>query len=649
VLANEPHKAFGKSFKGAIAYCLEGHKDRLNPDRCAWTHVRNLPSDDPDLVAKMMRATAHRSVRCTEPVYHFSIDWAPNETPTQEQALDAAERILDRLGLSEHQVALFAHSPETDSTNHYHVHVVVNRIPLEEGPAWEKWKSKERLERATAEVAKEMGFEVVPGRHNRLLDEEVESLDPRPSKGEYQRARREGEKPMVAWSKERVGEMRASLAEAFREAASWDDLQQRLADHGVELQPKGQGLIITDGRGFMKLSQVHRDIRLPSLEKRFDERFSSFNERAEAAEEAAPAPPTSAGDQKREALLELSRTHGDLIMFRRLEQQKKEAGAELSAARYAARRATYGHNRAEARITEFEKRFDDTFKAVYDNPDKARTAFNAFAQGLKKQPTFLEKITALFTRKGASTDLGSALKRSLVPSELGSLKGYAFMGFKSADRKEAERQAKTLWRQYRGLLTTEARLNLKREEVALKNAALVDAEHTYQAAQRRLGSRKEQEQHRRTLFEARSRALARVTEQDIWRSDLPDDVKHELAAVWEERVQWQQVRQADAERHYQRYREPFDLWPERKVQQAEPSTPPSVPPAEEVEVSREPAPAVETEPQAAAQPEQPAPATKPGRYGAPLTEEEEARLRKFLPNLGKDKGKEEDRDIDLDR
>lgn len=149
------------TFHGAVSYNLRGH-DGTKQDKCAWHVMRNVPGDDPDLGATMMEATARLSSRVQMPAFHFSIDWHKDEQPTEEMSKRAAEAVLKRLGLADHQSIVFCHQDAA----HPHVHLVVNRVHPESGKAWAHWKSKERLEIAVRETAQELGFWAIEGRHD---------------------------------------------------------------------------------------------------------------------------------------------------------------------------------------------------------------------------------------------------------------------------------------------------------------------------------------------------------------------------------------------------------------------------------------------------------------------------------------------------
>lgn len=135
--------ARGTSFKGAGLYYLHD-KGASSAKRVAFTHTENLATDDPDRALRMMAHTAMRQNeikaanggartgrKLTYPVYAYSLSWAPDEAPTQDQMIEAARESLTALGLDRHEVLMVAHNDEPQP----HIHLIVNRVHPETGKA----------------------------------------------------------------------------------------------------------------------------------------------------------------------------------------------------------------------------------------------------------------------------------------------------------------------------------------------------------------------------------------------------------------------------------------------------------------------------------------------------------------------------------
>lgn len=266
----------GKGFKGVVTYLLKGEKGRKNdPARVAWTDVRNLATDDPELAPGLMRATASLNRRCNAPVYHFVISWHHDEHPTDTIMQQVADNTCRDLALEEHQRLYVAHA----DTRHKHLHIVVNRIHPETHKAWNRRQDWVRIERSLADQAREYGFDYVPGRHN---EPEYEA-EPRGERdGAFQRAKRLGLEKVPAWSEDRVRAERGDLAEMFVQARSWEELDAAVAERGMMLVRKGQGLVLADPEGTVKVSSLGKGLGLKRLEAQFGEGRADHLGRREA-------------------------------------------------------------------------------------------------------------------------------------------------------------------------------------------------------------------------------------------------------------------------------------------------------------------------------------------------------------------------------
>lgn len=139
----------GSSFKGAFAYYLhdkreEGEQVRDSSDRVSWTETRNLMTDNPETASKIMAATAldqerlkreagikNTGRKSPNSVYAYSLAWHPDEAGKIDRAemLRAADASLKAIGAHDRQAVIIAHNDEP----HPHVHVVVNRVSMDDG------------------------------------------------------------------------------------------------------------------------------------------------------------------------------------------------------------------------------------------------------------------------------------------------------------------------------------------------------------------------------------------------------------------------------------------------------------------------------------------------------------------------------------
>ena len=177
----------GASFKGVVDYCLseglarEDERDDLRGEdhgqdkagRVAWSETRNVAAEDPRQAARVMAATASRSEELKElagvkaggralekPVCHYSLSWAKDEKPSLKEVGRAVTESLEKMGLADRQAVMIAHR----DTAQPHVHVVVNRVSVEDGRAAKLGNSYLKLSRWAEGYEREQGHIRCPQR-----------------------------------------------------------------------------------------------------------------------------------------------------------------------------------------------------------------------------------------------------------------------------------------------------------------------------------------------------------------------------------------------------------------------------------------------------------------------------------------------------
>jgi hypothetical protein len=146
-----------KDFTWLVGYLL-GQERETGPERVEWTTTRNLPTSDPELAARVMRDTAAQNPSTKKPVYHIMLSAAPGDSIDRAMMERMADRVLDRLGLTEHQAVLVAHLDRP----HHHLHIMVNRVHPETGRAWSTWQDWAPVMEVLREEERALGLQQVP-------------------------------------------------------------------------------------------------------------------------------------------------------------------------------------------------------------------------------------------------------------------------------------------------------------------------------------------------------------------------------------------------------------------------------------------------------------------------------------------------------
>ncbi|HEU4959093.1 MAG TPA: relaxase/mobilization nuclease domain-containing protein [Sphingomonas sp.] len=216
-----------------------------------------------------MMATAQVAVRSPNPIDHWLLSWREGEFPTPEQVDRTVEMFVDHLGVADHQVIYALHG----DTHNRHLHLALNRYDAETGRVVEinGGFNLEAAHQVVALVVEHFGWQAEADARYVVVDGELaygESAKRRIIEGE------QTIKPAAAAFEIRTGYKSVQrIAQEvalpiIREAGSWADLHDRLAERGIAYETRGSGAVIRIGDEAVKASAVHRKITMAALAKR---------------------------------------------------------------------------------------------------------------------------------------------------------------------------------------------------------------------------------------------------------------------------------------------------------------------------------------------------------------------------------------------
>ena len=107
----------GRAFSRSLAYVIQKPGARFLG--C------NVFYGDVDDINEQLQTVAHRSAKVQRPMMHFAISLAPGERLKDHQWRSLGKDYLERMGYDKNQYVLVKH---TDTPNHEHVHIIVNRV-----------------------------------------------------------------------------------------------------------------------------------------------------------------------------------------------------------------------------------------------------------------------------------------------------------------------------------------------------------------------------------------------------------------------------------------------------------------------------------------------------------------------------------------
>ena len=180
--------------------------------------------------------------------YHLLISFAPGEQPSAEVLRDIEDRMCAAIGFGEHQRVSAVHH----DTDNLHIHIAINKIHPERYTIHEPYRDYKVRSDMCAVLEREHGLQLTNQKGRKRGSEN----------GADDMEQHAGIESLLGWIKR-------ECADQLTQAHTWNDLHEVMRKNGLELQERGNGLVITDGRGVgVKASSVSRNLSKPSLEKR---------------------------------------------------------------------------------------------------------------------------------------------------------------------------------------------------------------------------------------------------------------------------------------------------------------------------------------------------------------------------------------------
>ena len=234
------------SFTRLVDYLLnrQGKTERVGK-----ISVANCRSDDPLWAAMEVKATQAQNTRAeSDKTYHLMVSFRSGESPSPEILENIEERICKGLGFEEHQRISVVHH----DTDNLHVHIAINKIHPVRHTIHEPYYDHKKLGELCAMLELEYGLE----RDNHTAKKTA---------GQGRAADMEN----AAGVESLIGWIRRECLPEIEAARSWEELHKTLADNGLEIRRRGNGLVMVDRSGTaVKASSVSRACSKDAMEAR---------------------------------------------------------------------------------------------------------------------------------------------------------------------------------------------------------------------------------------------------------------------------------------------------------------------------------------------------------------------------------------------
>lgn len=189
--------------------------------------------------------------------YHLVISFR-DEKPSAEALRDIEQEFAKALGFADHQRVAATHQ----NTDNFHMHIAYNKIHPKTLKVLNPGLDFKTLEKTCRSMEKKYGLKIDLGKEDKkgkdLLSPKAKDFEAKTWEQSF-----EGY----------VKEQKVALIKVRDQSKTWDDLHRGFADYGLEINKRGNGLIIQEriSQRAMKASGLDRSFSKVELEKKFGE------------------------------------------------------------------------------------------------------------------------------------------------------------------------------------------------------------------------------------------------------------------------------------------------------------------------------------------------------------------------------------------
>lgn len=245
-----------RDWKKTADYILDrkGGGERVDAIR-----VTNCANEEPGLaLAEIANIQERNTSSKTDRTYHLIVSFPPGEKPTPAQHHDIEDTLCAAIGLADHQRISAVHNDK----DHFHFHVAINKVHPTSLKTITPYFDQPRLQAACIELEKKHGLtptnHQMPNRSGGRKSDRAEAME---LHGKQQ--------SLIQWVRDEAG---PALLKAQETGRGWPDLHKAAATCGLEIKPRGAGLVIAvagDKYARVKPSEIDHRLSFGALTKKW--------------------------------------------------------------------------------------------------------------------------------------------------------------------------------------------------------------------------------------------------------------------------------------------------------------------------------------------------------------------------------------------
>lgn len=218
------------SFKNLVRYITNDKGDDLRIGDITITNA----SEDLDLALAEIEAVQKQNITSnTDKTYHLLISFPEGDNPSTNTIRKIEEEYIRSLGFENHQRVSAIHR----DTNNLHIHVAINKVNPDTFKNLSPYRDFKKLAETSRKVEVEYNLKLENQKDKKIEHQITNDLETKV-----------GLNTFLNYLK--------TLDIEKADYKNWDDFHNTLASNGLNLEKKGAGFVITDGKNFAKASSV---------------------------------------------------------------------------------------------------------------------------------------------------------------------------------------------------------------------------------------------------------------------------------------------------------------------------------------------------------------------------------------------------------
>jgi hypothetical protein len=266
-------KAKKLSFRALALYAADAKIGQEKGEKTLMAWHEGCMAEDYLGAMMEVEATQAMNTRTTkEKTYHLMVSFRPEDEAklTMEMFKEIEKNLAKAIGFSSHQRLCGVHK----NTNNIHIHIAYNMIDPKRFTRNEPFRDYPKLH----EVCRQMEV-----KYGLIIDNGIDNYKPKSESKRHIKAEaieaQTGQQSFYNF----VAPRTKNILEKMKTVSNWEESHEIFLKIGLQIQPRGHGLVIKDrfGKHMVKASDIDRSLSKNQMENRFGPYIEASKEQSE--------------------------------------------------------------------------------------------------------------------------------------------------------------------------------------------------------------------------------------------------------------------------------------------------------------------------------------------------------------------------------